>query len=149
MSEAAPPTESILLSDLITVRHPGVRHPVQGRAPHQQLSGLTIETARTGTGPEDHLEPEDGHLRQRAPMVFIVTFPLSAPVSAKVAQVLITVVSVTFSVPMTPDTRSLLRRNDSPRLALFDGLVTLPVVVAAVARHLLQLIINLLKQVSE
>lgn len=124
MSEADPPTEPTLRRDLVAVGHPLVRHPVQGRAPHQQLRGLTREAARAGTRPEDHLEPEDRDLRQRTPVVLIITLPLRAPVSADVAQILITVMTLAASVPMTPDARALLRRDHRPRRALADRVVT-------------------------
>src|SRR5437588_9866537 len=108
MSEANPPTEPTSRCDFVTVRHPHVRHPVQGRAPHQQLTGLTLEAARTRSLAEDHLEAEDGHLGQRAPMIIIVALPLRAPVAADVAQVLVTVVSLAFPVAVAPDARTLL-----------------------------------------
>src|SRR5947208_16945397 len=94
MSEADPPTEPTSRRDFVTVRHPHVRHPVQGRAPHQQLTGLTLGAARTDPLTEDHLEAEDGHLGQRAPVVVIVALPLRPPVTADVAQVVIPVVSL-------------------------------------------------------
>src|SRR5438105_3466505 len=98
MSEADPLTESTSRRDFVTVRHPHVRHPVQGRAPHQQLTGLTLGAARTDPLPEDHLEAEDCHLRQRAPVIVILALPLRATVTADVAQVFITVVSLTSPV---------------------------------------------------
>src|SRR5207253_6934697 len=104
-SEADPLTEPTLRRDFVAVRHPHVRHPVQGRAPHQQLSGLTLEAARAGPLPEDHLEAEDGHLRQRAPVVVVIALPLRAAVAADVAQVFITVVSLTSRVAVPPDAR--------------------------------------------
>ena len=116
MSEADPPTEPTLRRDLVAVRHTLVRHPVQGRAPYQQLAGLTLKSARTRPRPENHLEPEDRYLRQRAPMVLIITFPFRPPMRAQVGQVFITRVTLASSVPMTPDARPLLRRDDSPPL---------------------------------
>src|SRR5215207_4081293 len=136
MSKADPLTDPLLRRDLVTVRHPQVRHPVQGRAPHQQLSGLTLEAARTHPLPEDHLEAEDRHLRQRAPVVRILALPLRPPVAADAAQVLVPVVPLAFRIPVPPDACTLLRRDDGSRATLADGVVTSPVVVAAVARHL-------------
>jgi len=149
MSEADPPTEPILRRDLVAVRHPLVRHPVQGRAPHQQLTGLTGEAARTRTSPKDHLKSEDRHLCQRAAVIFIISLPLRSSMRSQVAQVFITVMTCATSVPMTPDARPLLRRDDRPRLAFSDGVVTLAVVVAAIARHLPQLARHLSEQVGE
>src|SRR5437588_6217646 len=138
MSEADPLTEPTSRRDFVAVRHPHVRHPVQGRAPHQQLSGLTLEAARARPLPEDHLEAEDRHLRQRAPVIVILSLPLRAAVAADKAQVLITVVWLTSPVAVVPDARALLGWDDRPGLARADGVVTLPVVVTAVSRHLLE-----------
>src|SRR5438067_8716871 len=118
MSEADPLTESTLRRDLVAVRHSHVRHPVQGRAPHQQLTGLSVEAARARPLPEDHLEAEDRHLRQRAPVVIIVALPLRAAVAADKAQVLIAVVSLTSPVAVAPDARTLLRWDDGSRTPL-------------------------------
>src|SRR5437763_9347619 len=112
MSEAAPPTEPTLRRDLVAVRHPHVRHPVQGGAPHQQLTGLSVEAARARPLPEDHLEAEDRHLRQKAPVVVILALPLRPPVSANVTQVFITVVPLAQRVAVVPDARTLLRWDD-------------------------------------
>src|SRR5437762_721509 len=107
MSVADPPTEPTLRRDLVAVRHPQVRHPVQCRAPHQQLTGLTREAACARPLPEDHLEPEDGHLGQRPPVIAVLALPLRPPVTADVAQVFITVLSLASRVPMPPDARPL------------------------------------------
>src|SRR5437763_6305350 len=92
MSVADPPTESILRRDLVALRHPYMRHPVQCRAPYQQLRGLTPEAARARPLAEDHLEAEDGHLGQAPPVVVILALPLRPPMRADKAQVLVAVV---------------------------------------------------------
>src|SRR5215207_8606785 len=112
MSKADPLTDPLLRRDLVAVGHPQVRHPVQRRAPHQQLAGLTLEAARTGPLPEDHLEAKDRHLRQAPPVIVSLALPLRAPVAADAAQVLIAVMSLAFRIPVAPDARPLLRRDD-------------------------------------
>ena len=149
MSEAAPPTKPTLRRDLIAVRHSLVRHPVQGRASHQQLAGLTLKAARTRTCPEDLLEAKDRHLCQGASVILIISLPLGPPMRAQVAQVFIPRVTLATSIPMTPDARPPLRRDNRPRRAFSDGLVTLTVVIAAVARHLPQLARHLPEQVGQ
>src|SRR5215203_5955966 len=126
MSKADPLTAALLRHDLVAVGHPQVRHPIQRRAPHQQLSGLTLEAARTRPLPEDHLEAEDRHLRQAPPMVVILALPLRPPVSAAVAQVLVAVMPLALRVAVTPNARTLLRRDNCPRALLADGVITLP-----------------------
>src|SRR5437764_1083667 len=102
MSKADPLTEPTLRRDSVAVRHPQVRHPVQGRAPHQQLRGLTLEAARARPLPEDHLQAEDRHLGQAPPMVAALALPCGSPVAADVAQVLVTVVPLALRVAVPP-----------------------------------------------
>src|SRR5881398_343020 len=130
MSKADPLTDALLRHDLVAVGHPQVRHPVQGRAPHQQLSGLALKAARTGPLPEDHLEAEDRHLRQAPPVIIIIALPLRTPVGADAAQVLVAVVPLASRVAVAPDARTLLRRDHGPRTLQADRVVTLPVVGA-------------------
>jgi hypothetical protein len=146
MSVADPLFELILRRDLVAVGHPLVRHPVQGRAPHQQLPRLPGERARTGPLAEEHLEPEDRHLRQGSPVVVALALPLRPPVPPDSSQVLVAVVSLGLRVAVLPDARSLLGRDHRPRSLLSDGVVALPVVVAAVARHLPDLLLDLREQ---
>src|SRR2546421_9320746 len=110
-----------------------MRHPVQCRAPYQQLRGLTPEAARARPLAEDHLEAEDGHLGQAPPVVVILALPLRPPVRADKAQVLVAVVPLALRVAVVPDARPLLRRDHGPRALQANRVVTLPVVVAAVA----------------
>src|SRR5215212_200069 len=126
MSKADPLTKLALRRDLVAVRHPEVRHSVQRRAPHQQLSGLPGEAARTRPLPEDRLEAEDRHLGQRAPVVVRLALPLRAPVAADAAQVLVPVVPLASRVAVAPDARALLWRDDGARATPADGVVTLP-----------------------
>ena len=149
MSIADPLTEPALRRDLVAVGHPQVRHPVQRRAPHQQLPSLPGEAARTGPLAEDRLEAEDRHLRQAPPVIAALALPLRPPVSPDRTQVLVAVVPLRFRVAVAPDARPLLRRDDGPRAPRADGVVTPPVVVAAVARHLPDDALDLLKQAGQ
>src|SRR5215218_11258037 len=107
MSAVHSPTDLFLRRDLVAVRHPEVRHPVQRRAPHQQLRRLPGERARTDSLAEDHLHAKDSRLSQRAPVVATISFPLRAPRAADGSQILVTAVAFGFRVAVLPDARSL------------------------------------------
>src|SRR5215212_4635986 len=142
MSTAHSPTEPSLRRDLVAVRHPEVRHPVQRRAPHQQLRRLPIERARTDSLAEDHLHAKDSRLGQRAPVVVTISLPSCAPRAADGSQVLIADMALTLRVAVAPDARPLLRRDGRPRPQLADRVIAVAAVIRAVGRDLANLILD-------
>ena len=99
-----------LLSHRVTVGHSELRHPVQRRASHQQLRGLPRETARAGPLPENHLEAENRHLGQRAPVVVILALPLRPSVPAQAYLPSISVLS-SRNAPIPPRILGLFARR--------------------------------------
>lgn len=147
MSTAHSPTELSLCRDLVAVGHPQVRHPVQRRAPHQQLRRLPVKAPRPDSLAKDHLHPEDCRLGQRAPMVVTFALPLRPPRAADAAQVLIAEVAFGFRVAVLPDARPLLRRDRRPRFPPSNRVVTVAAIIRPIGGDLLDLVLDLLKQV--
>src|SRR5256714_6554151 len=147
MGAAHSPTERLLRRDLVAVRHPQVRHPVQRRAPHQQLRRLSVEAAGADPLAKDHLHAKDSRLSQRALVVATLSLPLRAPCATDGSQVLIADVALTSRVAVLPDTCSLLRRNRGARLPLPDRVITVAAVIGSVGGDLANLALDLLKQV--
>src|SRR5918911_1546434 len=139
MSAAHSPTELPLRRDLVAVRHPQVRHPVQRRAPHQQLRRLPVEAAGADSLAKDHLHAEGSRLSQRAPVVAAVPLPLRPPRAADGSQVLVAGVALTLRVAVLPDARPLLRRELRPVPPLSDPVVTVAAVIRAIGGDLLDL----------
>src|SRR5215213_9222293 len=131
MSAAPSPTELSLRRDMVTVGHPQVRHPVQCRTPHQQLSGLPVKAARTDPFAKDRLHSKDLRLSQRAAMVATLALPLRAPLAPDGPQVLITDVPLGFRVAVLPDTCPLLRRDAGPRFSLSDRVIAVAAIIRA------------------
>src|SRR5207253_6591254 len=98
MSAASPTIEINQHSCRITVGHSQVRHPVQRRTPHQQLSGLSLKATRTDSLAKDRFDSKDLRLSQRATMITALSFPLSAPLLPDLSQVLITNVALRFRI---------------------------------------------------
>src|SRR5438270_1438520 len=132
MSAVYSPTEPSLRRDLVAVRHPQMRHPVQRRAPHQQLRRLSVEAAGTDALAKDHLHAKDSRLGQRAPVVATLLLPPSTPRAADGAQVLVADVALAARVAVPPDARPLLRRDRRPRLPRSDRVITAAAVIGPV-----------------
>src|ERR671938_1280442 len=136
MSAAHSPTELPLRRDLVAVRHPQVRHPVQRRAPDKHLRRLPLEAARPDSLAEDHLHAKDRRLCQRAPVVVTVALPLRAPLPADRAQVLVADVALTTRIAVLPDARPSPRRERGARFPRTDRVITVAAVVGPVRRDL-------------
>ena len=149
MSAAQSPTERLLRRDRVAVGHPEMRHPVQRRAPHQQLRRLPGERARTDSLAKDHLHAKDSRLGQRAPVVAALPLPRRPPLSPDRAQVLIADVPLRTRVAVLPDTRPLLRRDGRARPQLADRVIAVAAVIGPVGRDLPQLTLDLRKQVRQ
>src|SRR5438270_7556735 len=147
MSAVYSPTEPSLRRDLVAVRHPQVRHPVQRLASHQQLRGLSFKAARADALTKDHLHAKDSRLGQRAPMVVALALPLRAPRAADGPQVLITEMAFGFRVTVLPDARPFARRDRRPRLSPANRFITVTTVVGPVGADLLDPALDLIEQV--
>src|SRR5256885_1887366 len=149
MSATHCPTELSLGRDRVAVGHSQVRHPVQRRTPHKQLSGLSRKGASTDPFTKDRLDSKDLRLSQRPPMIARLTFPLSASLLSDCSQVLITNMSLGFRITVLPYLRSLLRRNAGLRLSFSDGVIAVAAIIGSISRDLAQLIRDLLQQVRQ
>src|SRR5947209_8236627 len=147
MSAVYSPPEPSLRRDLVAVRHPQVRHPVQRLASHQQLRGLSFKAARTDALTKDHLHAKDSRLGQRAPMVVALALPPSAPRAADGSQVFITEMAFGFRITVLPEARPFARRDGRLRLSLANRFITVTTVVSPVRRDLLDLALDLIEQV--
>jgi hypothetical protein len=149
MSATHSPTEQLLGRDLVAIWHPQMRHPVQRRASDKQLRGLSVKAARTNPLAEDHLYSKDLCLGQRAAMIARLSLPLSAPFAPDYSQVLIADVSLSFRVAVLPDARPLLWWNRRSCLSATDRVITISAIIRSIGRDLVNLILNLLKQVGQ
>ena len=135
--------------NLIAIRHPQVRHPVQCRASHQQLRRLPGKRARTDSLAEDRFHAKDRRFSQRPPMVAALALPLATSEATTRAQVLITGVPVGFRVAVLPDACSLARRDGRACPPLTQGVITVARVVGSISRDLTHLALNLREQVGQ
>ena len=114
--------------------------PSQRRAAPPRLGRLPREAAGGDPLTTNRLEPKHRGLRQAAPMIPTLAFPGGPPHLPKAAQVLIARQPFSLGLPMLPNLGVGLGRNRGPRVAGTDGLVTLPFVIAPLARYLLNLL---------
>ncbi len=133
----------------VALWHSQMRHPVQDRTAHQHLRRLSVEAACPDSLTEDHLQPEHHRLGQRASMIMALSLPLGASMTANAAHVLVARVPLLLAIAMLPDACAFLRRDDGTCAALSNRVITLAVIVTAIARHLREFRLDLRQQVSE
>src|SRR5215213_1709279 len=133
----------------ITVGHPQMRHLVQRRTSDQHLRRLPGKLPRTYTRSEYRFHSKHLRLSQTSPMITDLLLPRLAAHLPDSAQVLISNQSLLLTIAMLPYLRISARRDGGPGFSFPDCLITVPLIVGAIAADLLNLIIDLLKQLFE
>src|SRR5262245_7364338 len=143
------PTGSTGLCHLIAIRHPKLRHPVQGRATYQQLRGLPIEAPRRNLSPEDRLDPKGCSFSQRTSVVARLFLPGGASHFTNPPQVLIASQTFLSCVAVPPNLGIAPWWDHSLRLMLLDRLVTIALVISTVAGDLVDLCGHLIQKFGQ
>src|SRR5205085_10913106 len=136
-------------SQRIAVGHPQMRHRIQRRTPDQHLRRLPSKLPRTDAVSEDRLHSKHLRLGQAAPMIPYFLLPLLTPHLANSSQMLIANQSLFFTIAVLPDPSIAARRDGRLGFSFPDRLITIALVIGAIAADLLDLRIDLLKQVFE
>ena len=136
-------------SHRVTVGHPQVRHRIQGRTSDQHLRRLPGKLPRADAVAEDRLDSKHLGLGQTPPMIANFLLPLFTSHLADTAQILIADQSLLLAVAMLPNLRIPLRRYRRSGFAFADRLITIALVIRAIAANLLNLILDLLKQIFQ
>ena len=139
-------TDSNPCSRGVAVGHTQLCHPVQGRTSDHCLCNFSFKASRTHSLTQDHLHPLHGRLDKAPSVIAYFFFPLLSSHSPNPPQVLIAHQSLCFAVSVLPDARPFLRRDRRPRFVLAYRFLAVALVICFIARDLLNLLINLVKQ---
>jgi len=105
----------LLASNLDTIGHSQVCHPIQDRALEHQFFELIINLLRLQPVAEDRLEAEDLCLRQAPAMIVALPLPLFAPDSSDPPQVLAADAAPRLAVGVAPNPGPFAGQGGCPR----------------------------------
>ena len=124
-------------------------HPVERRTSYKHLRRLPLKLSRTYSLPEYRFDPKHLCLGQTPSVIPTLPLPLPAPYFSYSPQVLIPDTPLSFAVAVPPNLGITSRRDGCTCPPLSYRLVTIALIIRAIAADLLDLALDLLKQVFD